>query len=283
MGDDMKSSAKHVKIAVIFPSRGLAFSQTAEELLTALDGRLYKIFFSHRKPIPECFEEPTLEALKDPTITHLWYVEDDMILRPNTLTKLLEVDSNVVTADYPVTKDGKGSVFYDKGGNVVFCGTGCLLVKRQVFDSLKKPYFTDKVRWTMLNYGEQVKLTGVYGDTGYGTHDITFCIKLWNTGVVVKVIKQKLGQRKLVALGKAGSNNGAHQVETWRKIVKDARLDALLAQPVAVGAKSKLVTVDTPTGGITTTRKHAENLVAQGMASYPPRRYTIIDDSDVRI
>ena len=274
---------RHVKIAVIFPSRGLAFSQTAQELLDNLDGHLYKIFFSHKKPIPECFEVPTNEALQDPTITHLWFVEDDMILRPNTLDKLLEMDANAVTADYPVTKDGRGSVFYDKGGNVVFCGTGCLLVKRNVFNSLKKPYFTDKVRWTMLNYGEQIKLTGVYGDVGYGTQDITFCIKLWNTGVTIKVIKQKLGQRKLVALGKAGTNDGAHQIETWRKIVKNARLDALLEQPIATGAKSKLVTVDTPTGGITTSRRHAENLVAQGMASYPPKRYTIIDDSEVDI
>lgn len=272
-----------MKIAVIFPSRGLIFSQTAEELLNNLKGYNHKIFFSHRKPIPQCFEDPTLEALKDPDITHLWFVEDDMVLRPNTLAKLLEADANAVTADYPVTKDGKGSVFADKGGNVVFCGTGCLLVKRSVFDSLKKPYFTDKVRWTMLNYGEQIKLTGIYGETGYGTHDITFCIKLWNTGVTIKVIKQKLGQRKLIALGKAGTNNGAHNIETWRKIVKDARLDALLAQPIANGAKSKLVTVDTPTGGITTSRKHAESLVAQGMANYPPRRYTIIDDSEVSI
>lgn len=274
---------KHIKVGVIFPSRGLSFSQTAEELLNNLQGVNHRIFFSHRKPIPECFESPTLEALEDKTLTHLWFVEDDMILRPDTLSKLLEADANAVTADYPVTKDGKGSVFYDKGGNVVFCGTGCLLVKTSVFENLKAPYFTDKVRWTMLNYGEQIKLTGIYGETGYGTQDITFCIKLWNNGVTVKVIKQKLGQRKLVALGKAGTNDGAHNIETWRKIVKDARLDALLAQPVAIGAKSKLVTVDTPTGGITVSRKHAENLVAQGMASYPPKRYTIIDDSEVEI
>jgi hypothetical protein len=274
---------EYVRIGVIFPSRGLVMSQTAEELLNNLKGIPHRIFFSHRKPIPQCFEDPTEEALNDPTITHLWFVEEDMILRPDTLMKLLAADANAVTADYPVTKDGKGSVFYDKGKNVVFCGTGCLLVKASVFDNLKKPYFTDKVRWNLLNYGQSIKMTGVYGDVGYGTHDITFSIKLWNNGVTIKVIKQKLGQRKLIALGKAGSNNGAHNIETWRKIVKDKRLDALLAQPVALGAKSKLITVDTPTGGINTTRAHAESLVAQGMASYPPKRYTIIDDSEVEI
>lgn len=274
---------QYVRIGVIFPSRGLVFSQTAEELLQNLKGIPHRIFFAHKRPIPECFEEPTQEALKDPTITHLWFVEDDMILRPNTLQNLLEADCNAVTADYPVTKDGRGSVFYDKGGNVVFSGTGCLLVKASVFDNLKKPYFTDKVRWTMLNYGESVKLVGKYADVGYGTHDISFSIKLWNNGTKINVIKQKLGQRKLIELGKAGSNNGAHNIEVWRKVIKDKRLDDVLAQPIADGAKSKLVTVDTPTGGINTTRSHAESLVSQGLASYPPRRFTIIDDTEVEL
>jgi len=276
-------SSDDVVIGVIFPSRGLVFSQTAEELLTNLKGYSHKIYFAHKLPIPDCFTVPLERALGDPTLTHIWVVEDDMVLRPNTLQKLLEADVNVAVADYPVTKDGRGSVFYDKGRNVVFSGTGCMLIKRDVFKHLKAPYFTDKVRWNMQNYGEKIKLTGSYGSVGYGTQDITFCIKLWNNGVKIKVIKQKLGQRKLIELGKTGSNNGAHKIELWRKIIKDKRLNDLLAQPVAPGAKSKLVTVDTPSGGVSTTRAHAESLVEQGLATYPPRRYTIIDDSEVEL
>lgn len=275
-----------MKVAVILPSRGLIFSQTADEILQNLKGIPHKFFFSHRKPIPDCFEEPTNRALEDKDITHLWFVEEDMVLRPDTLNKLLEADANAATCDYPVTKDGRGAVFYDRGGSVVFCGTGCLLVKREVFDSLKRPFFTDKIRWTMLNYGEAVKLNGIFDLEGYlgfnyGTHDITFCIKLWNTGISIKSIKLKAAQRKLVKLGQSGTNNGAHKIEVWRRIEKDARLKAVQAQPIADGAKSVLVTVDTPTGGITTSRKHADKLVEQGLATYPPRRFTIIDDSEV--
>ena len=273
-----------MKIAVIFPSRGLMFSQTGEELLNNLKGYDHRIFFSHKRPIPDCFEFPTESALADKSITHLWFVEDDMVLRPNTLRKLLEADANVATADYPVTKDGRGSVFYDQGGNVVFCGTGCLLVKRRVFDNLTRPFFRSDIRWTLLNYGEAIKLIGKQvDDVGYGLHDITFSVKLWKNGTKIKVIKQKLGQRKLLELGKSGSNNGAHKIEVWRKIEKNKRLNALLNEPIATGAKSKLVTVDTPTGGITTTQKHAESLVSQGLASYPTRSHTIIDDSEVDI
>lgn len=273
-----------MRVAVILPSRGLIFSQTADEILQNLEGIPHKFFFSHRKPLPECFEEPTKRALKDKSITHLWFVEEDMVLKPNTLTRLLEADVNAVTCDYPVTKDGRGAVFYDAGGSVVFCGTGCLLVKREVFDFIKAPYFTDKVRWTLLNYGEAIKMVGTENTGGgYGLHDITFCIKLWKTGVVIKVIQIKAGQRRLINLGKAGTNDGAHNIETWWKIARNARLKTIQSQPLATGAKGVLVTVDTPTGGITTSRKHADNLVAQGLASYPPKRFTIIDDSEVTI
>lgn len=279
------SSVKTLKIAIILPSRGLIFSQTADEILQNVQQIPHKFFFSHRRPLPECFEKPTNRALLDDSITHLWFVEEDMVIPPGTLKRMIEEDANAVTCDYPVTKDGRGSVFYDNGGQVVFCGTGCLLIKREVFDNIKAPYFTDKIRWTMLNYGESVKMIGVKNKRteGYGLHDITFCVKLWKTGVLIRVLDLKLGQRRLVSLGKAGTNDGAHNIEIWTKIVKNKRLKALQALPVALGARTKLVTVDTPTGGVNTTRKHADKLVAQGLASYPPRRYTIIDDSEVKL
>lgn len=277
-----------MKVAIILPSRGLIFSQTADEILQNVRefnyfGGQCKFFFSHRKPIPECFEEPTKRALKDKSITHLWFIEDDMVLPSDTLRNMVKQDANVVTHDYPITKDGKGSVFYDNGSNVVFCGTGCMLVKREVFDHLNKPYFTDKVRWTMLNYGEAVKLVASPNDDkdGYGLHDITFCMKLWKQGINIKVMPGVLGQRKLIALGKAGTNDGAHQIETWKKVKKDLRLKDIQGQPIATGAKSKLVTVDTPTGQVRASQRHAGLLVGKGLAKYPAKRYTIIDDSAV--
>lgn len=274
-----------MKVAIILPSRGLIFSETAEEVLRNVKDIPHKIFFSHGKPIPECFTSPTNRALIDEDVTHLWFVEDDMIIPPNTLKKMLELDANAVTCDYPTNKEGRGSVFYDRGGRVVFSGTGCLLVKRDVFDHIKAPFFTDKIRWSMLNYGESIKLIASKNESGegYGLHDITFSIKLWKAGIIIKVAPVKLGQRKLLALGKSGSNNGAHKIEVWKKIVKNMRLKAVQSQPIALGAKTKLVTVDTPTGAVTTSQKHADNLVAQGLATHPPKRFTIIDDSEVSI
>lgn len=273
-----------MKVGVILPSRGLIFSQTAQEILGNLKGIPHKFFFSHRLPLPRAFEKPTCEAIFDEEVTHLWFIEEDMVLPPDTLRQMLELDANAVTCDYPINNEGMGSVFKDQGGQVVFCGTGCLLIKRSVFDNLNAPYFTDKIRWRMLNYGESVKLEAVKSqDEGYGLHDITFCVKLWNNGVLIKVLPIKLGQRRLVSLGKSGSNDGAHNIEVWTKIIKDKRLKTIQSQPIAPGAKTKLVIVDTPTGGVTTSQKHAATLVKQGLATYPPRMHTIIDDSDVKI
>lgn len=275
-----------VKVAVILPSRGLIFSQTAQEVLDNLKGIPHKIYFAHRRPLPACFNEPLEKALKDKDVTHIWFVEDDMILPPNTLQKLLEADANAATCDYPVNQHGRGSVFYDQGGNVVFCGTGCLLVKRSVFDNLKKPYFTDSIRWTSYNYGDAVKLVAKPNEKGegYGLHDITFCLRLWKQGIKIQVLKMRLGQRKLLELGKAGSNDGAHKIENWHKIVKNLRLKELQKQPRSMVSMSKLVTVIAQDGKeITAKPHHAETLVAQGLATYPPKSYLILDDSEAEL
>lgn len=277
-----------VKVAVILPSRGLMFSRTAEEVLHNVRYREkgflaipYKLFFAHRLPIPQCFESPTLQALADEEITHLWYVEDDMILPPDILRRMLDADKLVVTADYPVTKEGKGAVFA-VSKQVLWCGTGCTLVKREVFDQLSTPYFRSDIRWTPYNYGKTIKLEGsMFGKDGYGLHDVTFGIKLLKAGIPIHVLG-KVGQRKLVTLGKTGSNDGAHKVENWTKIVKNYQLKRIKAQPLALGAQSRLVTVDTPTGGVRVSRKHARNLIKQGLATPIDETKPIIDDLEVK-
>lgn len=272
------------KVAVILPSRGLMFSRTAEEIVRNLRGVNHRVYFAHRKPIPDCFELPVEQALADEDITHLWIVEDDMILPDNLLVDMLgamrEKDAQVMTCDYPVTKDGKGAVL-KVGGEVVYCGTGCLLVKREVFDILKPPYFRSDIRWSPLNYGKTVKLQGsMYGDEGYGLHDVTFGIKLYRAGIQIHEFR-RLGQRKLLEMGKSGTNDGAHKTEEWKKIKPNYQFKKIMGMPLAIGAKGALVTVDTPTGGIRVSKKHADNLIKQGLATPIDEKKVMIDDSEV--
>ncbi len=262
-------------IAVILPSRGLIFSRTADEILQNLKDIPHKIYFSHRKPIPDCFNEPVEEALKNPEVTHLWMVEDDMVLPNDTLATMLAMDKAVVTSDYPVNSSGRGALFTIKN-QIIYTGTGCLLIKREVFDEIKRPFFRTDVRWRMKNYGDHIKMSShIVEEDGYGLHDITFCMALFERGIPIHATKQKLGQRKLVALGKAGSNNGAHQIEVWTTIRKDQLLRTIKAWPVE--KTGSLIKVDTEFGVMNVTEKHAAKLIKAGMAKKIPKRPLVVD------
>ena len=112
-----------MKIAVIYPSRGLAFSQTCEELLENLEGFTYDIFFSHKRPIPDCFNDPVKQALRG-LYTHFFFVEDDMILPKNTLKTMLNelkrYKVEAVACDYPLDAKGKAAIFQDPVGNIIY-------------------------------------------------------------------------------------------------------------------------------------------------------------------
>lgn len=266
-----------MKIAVILPSRGLMFSQTADEILQNLKGYDYKFFFSHRKPIPECFEKPANRALLDDSITHLWFVEDDMILPPDTLKKLIAKNKAVVTADYPVNRDGRGSIF-EVEKRIVFCGTGCLLVQRGVFDELKSPYFRSDIKWTIKNHGEYIKMNSNKTSNldGYGFHDVNFGMNLYRRDIPIHKINKVLGQRKLVRLGKSGSNDGTHLIEEWTEVVPNDLLNEIKKWPAL--PSGRLVSVITPSGTVSVSSDHAKTMVKKKLGKLAPRRYLVVDE-----
>lgn len=266
-------------IGVIIPSRGLIFSKTAEDIIKNLAGMNYKLYFSHRKPIPDCFEIPTQQALAD-DCEYLWFVEDDMILPPNTLSSMLAKGLAVVTYDYPVNDKGRGAVLTIKGETLI-TGTGCLLVHRDVFKELKPPYFRTDIKWTPKNYGAYIKFVGrkIEDNDGYGLHDVNFSINLYRRGIPIHVMPGTLGQRKLVKLGEPHTNNGAHQTEEWTKVKPNYMLNQIKQWPVQ--KSGNLVTVITKTGEVLVSPSHAKKLVKEGLATIPPRRPVVIDDSEV--
>lgn len=269
------------RVGVILPSRGLIFSQTADEILRNLEDINHRFFFSHRWPIPGCFEMPTREALEDKSITHLWFIEDDMVLQSDTLKKLLKADKAVVTIDYPINKQGRGSILADAGGKILITGTGCLLVKRAVLEEMKRPYFRTDIRWNIKNMGGSIKLTGAKTGQidGYGLHDVNFSMNLHRLNIPIHCIGGKLGQRKLVALGKTGTNDGAHNIEVWTKIKKNHLLKQIQGYPIQ--PTGKLVEVIAADRNILVSPKHAQTLIETGLATIPPKRHSTIDWSSL--
>lgn len=265
------------KVAVILPSRGLIFSRTADEILQNVKGIPHKFFFSHRRPLPECFEEPTLRALQDKEITHIWLVEDDMVLPPHVLQDMLDMDVAVVTADYPTTKKGDHAVLKVKN-QVIYGGTGCTLIKRQVFDELKPPYFRDDIVWTPKRYTDQLRFTASNkgkDDDSYGLHDVHLFMRLQLRNIPIHCLDYPLAQRKLISLGKAGTNNGAHNIETWTKLKKADYWKE--SEKWAEQRPDDLIEVKTPTGNILTKPDHAKKLIAKGMAELLPKKSVTFD------
>lgn len=269
-----------MKVAVILPSRGLIFSQTADEVLQNVRDIPHRFFFSHRRPIPECFESPVNRALLDESITHLWLVEDDMILRPDTLKQMIDKDKAVVTVNYPTTDKHDAAILSIKG-QVIYGGTGCTLVKREVFDELKAPYFRSDIAWIPKNMGDFIKFTAFKktDNDSYGYHDVNFFMNLYRLNIPVHVLDITLGQRKLKALGKQGSNNGAHHIEEWERVKKDRYFT--LRKGLKVEKTGNLVPVLINGKELLTSRKHAQTLIKEGMGVKPPRRAVVLDDSEI--
>lgn len=236
------------RIAIIFPSRGLAFSQTCEELLENLEGYNYRIFFAHGLSIPNCFNKPLEQALRG-RYTHFWFVEDDIVLPKNTLKRLLEENVPAVMCDYPMDSEGKSAIFRDPEGNAIYGGTGCMLVTREFLKAYKKPILHTDMAWD-IKIGEvvEVRPRPVKGEL-YGLHDVNFSLEAYKRGTPIKVSKVRCGHRKLKQMGSASSNIGQHEIEVWtslkpniqRKPRKGKLVTVFLdGQEVNVSAESEL-------------------------------------------
>lgn len=215
------------KIAVIFPSRGLAFSETCEELLDNLEGYDYDIFFAHGLPIPVCFNKPLKSALNG-SYSHIWFVEDDMMLPKNCLKDLLAEKQDAVTANYPLTKDGTSAIFADPEGNAIYTGTGCLLVTLDFIKKFKFPVFKSDTCWDIKINKDHITVKPKKSEVGqYGLHDINFSLQAYKNKTPIKISKVKCGQRKLLALGQAGTNNGEHIISRWNGVKEPETVEKL--------------------------------------------------------
>ncbi len=210
------------KLAVIVASRGLIFSETLEQLLGELKDFDYKIFWAHKRPLPECFNEPVEKALKDPEIFAVLICEDDMIIPKGILKKMFAQNYPVVALDYPFKKDGDATMLHDPAGNAIYSGTGFILIAKQILEALLKPIFRTDTAWDTMIKGDSLvfwprKLTKV----AYGLHDVNLGILLFANDIPIKPMFKTAGQRKLVKLGERNTNNGAHEIKNLTKVGRD--------------------------------------------------------------
>lgn len=92
-----------------------------------------------------------VQAIKN-NCTHLFFVDDDMVFEPDTLERLLDHDKDIVGAVYKTKYEVQDDVieYLDENRPTGFfecgaLGTGCLLIKMEVFKKLPQPWF--KYEW----------------------------------------------------------------------------------------------------------------------------------------
>lgn len=125
----------------------------------------------------------------NPSFTHLLFLDSDMEYHRGTLPRLLQHDKDIVAVSYsrklpPYTpcafrrkaEDGNKLHWFEpqqKLEPVDAAGTGGMLIKREVFDKISKPYFIY----------EQSELE----DWNTTTEDISFCLKCRDAGIEIFV------------------------------------------------------------------------------------------------
>lgn len=213
-----------MKLGVVLPSRGLIFSETLQELLEELDsyGGDYEIFWSHERSLPDCFNIPTEEALKDKNVFAVLYVEDDMIIPKGVLNEMFAQKYPSVALQYPFKGDGDSTLLHDPQGMAFFSGTGFLLVSRNLLLQMERPIWRTDRTFDMFIDRDTIhwwprKLDRIF----YGLHDLNFGLVLYSSGVPIKPLERSAGQRKLVKLGKSGSNGGQHDIKRLTVVGRD--------------------------------------------------------------
>lgn len=207
-----------MKLGVIIPSRGTMFSRTMDTVFQNLKSLpidiKYDIYMAHGRPIPNCFNEPLEKALSE-GCDWIWFVEEDMLLPPNILRAFYATTESVVTIDYADRRTGIPLILRDAVDEVIFSGMGCMLVAREVFDKMSKPYLQQMVFWQSENNGDikwiphpEIKTTG------YGQQDLYLCWMIRKLGYRIHEVKGfEIGHMSLLSKAEDITNNGGDTIK----------------------------------------------------------------------
>jgi hypothetical protein len=152
-----------------------------------------------------------------------------MIIPKGILKKMFDQNYPVVALDYPFRDNGDSTMLHDPAGDVIWSGTGFLLMAKVILERLPKPVFRTDTAWDMcikeghrlIMWPRKLKIVA------YGLHDVYLGLNLFAAGVPIHDLDITAGQRKLVKLGEAGSNNGTHTIKELKYVGRDIVIKTL--------------------------------------------------------
>lgn len=227
-------------IGICLPSRGLVFSKTMESVIKGMRelsklGIATDIFMSHDLPIPLSHNFCVEQALQNPAIKKILFIEEDNFMFNDAFIALATSDYDIATLNYN-DKNGfpKGIVHYNEAGEVLWCGLGATIIKREVFEKLGSPYFRIDTRYKVvkkhmqdgkiITEHEEIEPRTVYNETTgkveevkdpwkYGGLDVDFYTRVRRIGYRITVLPNyKAHHFQLIKLGEQYTNNGIHEI-----------------------------------------------------------------------
>lgn len=204
-----------MSVALILPSRGLIHSRTAQELVWALDfGRLsddtIPLFWSHNKPIPECFNNPMEKALALYRNNFFIIIEEDMQIPQDSIFNICQAlkRADIAFYDYPMRQDGgKMERVTQVYKGITLSGTGLIGFTRNAVEQLF-PLRSD-LEFT-LNPPMLMPTKDV--TKAYGLHDVYMWYKINELGLKFTKVGDT-GHYKLLKYGEQMTNNGCHEIK----------------------------------------------------------------------
>jgi len=207
------------RISVVIPSRGFILARCIDSVLRNLRELdvSYHITVPSGYTIPNCFNLPIQNELLVYHPDYVWIVEEDVEVPAGGLRGLLGTGGDISTIDYPFP-NGFGCVAYYKGVPQ-WTGTGCTLIKKQVFDEIPFPWFRTDILYNQDNNGNFTQAKTGPGYKRYGGHDIHFGLTAKHLGLSIKVVPNMTAKHmKLKSLGKESDNEGQHVLTIYDRI-----------------------------------------------------------------
>ena len=178
---------KEKSIAIGIPTVGMLHWRFAADLMGLQMPMDVKVLWQVRTMIDAARNKLVEKAFEDITCTHLFMVDDDMTFQPDALIRLVDRNVDIVGCLAFKRVPGYAPCVYKKkeGTNDHFAllpgkfqevdaiGTGGILIRREVFDKIKYPWFET---W--------------YSKDGNDTHwgvDFDFCLKAKAAGYKIHV------------------------------------------------------------------------------------------------
>jgi hypothetical protein len=194
------------KVICVIPTRGLIYAKTIRGVLR----NIREPIIVDGLPIPDCFNSAVVAALINKP-DYIWFVEEDNEVPEGVLSAFLKTKSDIITMDYPVAK-GISHIHKNSSGEIDWCGLGCTLIHRRVFEAIDQPWFEVNILYNQN--GDEVIVPEHRLKTGWGGHDTRFFKKALNKGFKINVVEGFKGEHyRAEEIPKREMNNGFYTIK----------------------------------------------------------------------